>query len=207
MKFLAFLTFTVLLLLSHLKGNTQSCSLSCPPNIVINAESGLEGALVSFPPINSLGVGNCSTITYSQPNGSFFRIGSHSIIVTSSSGTKCAFTVIVTDNESPFLSEITLSKKILWPANNKMKKVAVYYTTSDNAQDVKAVLTVSSNATDGQDWEIVDDHMLRLKSSRLPDGSPRIYTITVTSSDEAGNKTTRTTTIAVSKTMTAVTGI
>jgi len=204
MKFLAFLTFTALLVLSHIKGNTQSCSLSCPPNIVINAESGLEGALVSFPPINSLGLGDCGTINYSQPNGSFFRIGSHSIIVTSSTGEKCAFTVTVTDNEAPLLSEISLSKSILWPANNKMKKVAVYYTTSDNAQDVKAVLSVSSNATDNQDWEIVDDHMLRLKSSRLPDGSPRIYTITVTSSDEAGNKTSRTTTIAVSQTMTAV---
>ena len=204
MKILAGLCLTAVFVLSNITGSAQSCTLTCPSNIVINAESGLEGALVSFPPINSLGISNCGTITYSQPNGSFFRIGSHSIIVTSSTGTKCAFTVIVTDNESPLLSEISLSKNILWPANNKMKKIAVYYTTSDNAQDVKTALSVSSNATDGQDWEIIDDHMLRLKSSRLPDGSPRIYSITVTSSDKAGNKTTRTTTIAVSQTMTAV---
>ena len=86
-----------------------------------------------------------------------------------------------------------------------MKKTVVNYTTSDNGANVKTALSVSSNATDGsKDWEITDDHLLRLKSSRLPDGSVRVYTITVTAADEAGNKTTRTTTIAVSPTMKAV---
>jgi len=37
MKFLAFLTFTALLVLSNIKGNPKSFSFSCPPNIVINA--------------------------------------------------------------------------------------------------------------------------------------------------------------------------
>ena len=61
-----------------------------------------------------------------------------------------------------------------------MKKTVVNYTTSDNGENVKTTLSVSSNATDGiKDWEIVDDHLLRLKSSRLPDGGARIYTITV----------------------------
>jgi hypothetical protein len=65
---------------------------------------------------------------------------------------------------------------------------------------------VSSNATDGiKDWEIIDEGELRLKASRLSDGSPRIYTITVTATDDAGNKTKRTTTIAVSETMIAKT--
>ena len=86
-----------------------------------------------------------------------------------------------------------------------MKKVGVYYTASDNAQNVKSVLTVSSNTeTVVDDWQIVNEHLVRLKASRLPDGEPRIYTITVTATDEAGNKTTRATTIAVSKTMIAL---
>ena len=190
-----------------IKINAQTiCKLTCPSNIIIKAEPGIEGALASFPPVRSLGTGDCGTITYSQPNGSFFRIGSHSIIVTSSSGEKCSFTVTVTDNEPPSLSPPILSRTTLWPANNKMKKVAVNYTTSDNGGNVKTTISVSSNATDGtKDWEITDDHLLRLKASRLADGSARIYTITVIATDETGNKTTRTTTIAVSQNMKALT--
>ena len=145
------------------------------------------------------------TISYSPASGSFFRLGSHSIIATTSTGQKCSFTVTVTDNEPPSLSPLILSRKMLWPASNKMKRVRVDFTTSDNAENVKTALSVSSNTTDGiRDWEIVDDHLLRLKASRLGDGSPRIYMITVTATDKAGNKAIRTTSIAVSKTMTAV---
>lgn len=206
MKFLAVFSLTAILVLSHISGNAQSCKLTCPSNIVINTESGLEGALVSFPHINSLGIGDCGTITYSRPNGSFLRIGSHSIIVTSATGEKCAFTVTVTDNESPLLSELTLSSKKVWPPTNKMKRVAVYYTSSDNAKDVTSVLTVSSNDSESatRDWEVVNNHLIRLKASRLVNGESRIFKITVTSTDEAGNTTRRTTSIAVSKTMTTI---
>ena len=188
------------------KSEAQNCTLTCPENIVIKADNGKEGATVSFPSLTL--AAECGTPTYTPASGSFFRLGSHSIIVTTSTGQKCSFTVSVTDNEPPSLSPITLSRMMLWPASNKMKKVAVNYTMSDNGENVKTVVSVSSNTTDGiQDWEIVDNHLLRLKASRLPDGTPRIYTITVTATDEAGNETTRTTTIAVSKTMTAVAGM
>lgn len=202
MKVLALFSLSSILVLSQLSGNTQSCTLTCPPNIVVKTESGMEGALVSFPRITSLGTGDCGTITYSKPNGSFFRIGSHSITATSSSGEKCAFTVTVTDNESPRLSELTLSSKKVWPPTNKMKRVAVYYTASDNAQNVISVLSVHSNQTASglNDCEVINNHLVRLKASRLPDGASRIYTIMVTSTDEAGNTTSRTTYIAVSKT-------
>jgi hypothetical protein len=69
---------------------------------------------------------------------------------------------------------------------------------------VNTTITVSSNAMDGiKDWEIVDEHLVRLKSSRLSDGTVRVYSVSVIATDEAGNKTTRTTSIAVSKTMVA----
>ena len=203
MKLSSVLSLTTLFVFNQIISNAQACTLSCPSNMIIKAETGKEGTSVTFSSATS--VGDCGTISYSPASGSFFRLGSHSIIATSSSGQKCSFTITITDNEPPSLSSITLSRKQLWPATNKLKKVGVYYSTSDNAQDVKTEISVSSNATDGsKDWEIVDDHLLRLKASRLPDGSPRIYIITVTATDEAGNKTTRTTSIAVSKTMTAV---
>ena len=203
MKFLVAFSVTVLFLLSQKTGSAQTCLLTCPSNIVIKADTTHEGAVVSFPGATTLGV--CGGITYSPASGSFFRLGSHSVIATTGDGQKCSFTITVTDNESPLLSEVRLSSKRIWPATNKMKKMAVYYTASDNGEEVSSVLTVTSNDSESinRDSEIINNHLIRLKASRLPNGEPRIYTITVTSTDNAGNITRRSTSIAVSKTITA----
>ncbi len=202
MKSLKALSFLAFLICCQSKIYAQNCTLACPANIVTKADAGQEGAVVNFPDMKA--PAECGTITYSPASGSFFRLGSHSISVTSSTGQKCSFTVLVTDNESPTLSRVTLSRDRLWPASGKLKKVKVFYTASDNGAEVKTAVSVTSNATDGvKDWELEEGNTFRLKASRLSDGSPRIYTITVTATDESGNKTTRTTTIAVSSTMTA----
>ncbi len=205
MKISATLSFALILTLVYNKGFAQAAAFPCPSNIIITADHGKEGAKVNFPEVSTNA--DWGTISYIPASGSFFRLGSHSIIMTSSKGQKCSFTVTVTDNESPKLSALKLSDKNLWPASNKMKKINVNYTASDNAQEVTTILSVSSNATDGvADWEIVDNHLLKLKASRLPDGTPRVYIITVTATDKAGNTSTRSTSIAVSKTMMAVAG-
>lgn len=179
----------------------QNAAIQCPENIIISADKGKEGAYVKLPELK----GELTGSVYTPVSGSFFRLGSHSVIVTTPDGKKCSFTVLVTDNESPELSPLILSREKLWPASNKMKKVTVSYTATDNSGTVNTTIAVNSNANDGvKDWEIVNDRLLRLKASRLPDDKPRIYSITVTATDEAGNKTKRTTSIAVSKTMTAV---
>ena len=202
MKILPALLVVATFSFSSLITNAQTCTLKCPENLVVKADSSKEGAIVNFPPATTSG--DCGTISYSQPTGSFFRIGSHSITVTSASGQKCSFTITVTDNEPPVLSPVTLSSKKLWPPSNKMKKVAVYYTAKDNAEEVNTTLSVSSNDDSGiRDWEVVNNHLLRLKAARLSNGEPRVYTITVSSSDMAGNTTRRITSIVVSKTMVA----
>ena len=190
-----------LFFLSSFKTYSQNCTLRCPDNIVVPADPGKEGTIVKFDKVQFPDI--CGTITYTPASGGFFRLGNHSIIVQSSTGQRCSFTVIVTDNEPPVLSDIMLTRTQLWPATNKMKKVGLSYTVTDNGEDVKTQVTVSSNATDGiKDYEISDKKNIKLKASRLPDGSPRIYTITVTATDEAGNKSSRSTTIAVSNSMT-----
>lgn len=202
MKSFKALSFVFLFLIVQLSSNAQNCKLNCPSNIVVPADKGQEGAIVNFSPISF--TGDCGVVTYTPASGSFFRLGAHSIIATTASGQKCSFTVNVTDNESPELSLLSLSTKKLWPASNKLKKVDVYYKATDNGQQVKTELSVTSNANDGiKDWELINNHQVRLKASRLPDGTARIYTITVSAIDEAGNKTTRRTSIAVSKTMVA----
>jgi len=189
---------------SCFQSNAQSCTITCPANMVVKADPGQEGAAVTYTPATT--IGDCGALTYTPASGSFFRLGSHSVTVTNASGQKCSFTVTVTDNEAPTLSPITLSKANIWPASEKLKKVAVYYTMTDNGQNTTAALSVYSNDTESntKDYEIINEHLIRVKASRLPSGAPRIYTITVTATDEAGNKTTRSTTIAVSKTMVAM---
>lgn len=197
------IAFLVLLTITRINSNAQNCTLICPSNIIVNVDPGKEGTIVNFPSLKLMP--ECGTPTFTPASGSFFRLGSTSVTLMTTSGQKCSFTVTVGDNEPPSLSPITLSRSNIWPASAKMKKVVVHYTASDNSGNVKTVLTVKSNTeTAVDDTEIIDDHLVRLKASRLPDDSPRIYTITVTATDEAGNKTTRTTSIAVSRTMMAV---
>ena len=203
MKIFKALPAVFCMLLIVQSGYSQNCALTCPDNLVVSATNGQEGAIVNYPAMTA--PSGCGTLTYTPASGSFMRLGSHSVIITTTSGQKCSFTVTVTDNEPPVVSPITLSRTVLWPASEKMKKVGVYYTVSDNGEAVKTTVTVTSNAPAGEapDFEVIDKEEIRLKASRLPDGSPRIYTITVSAVDEAGNKTSRTTTIAVSKTMIA----
>ena len=192
-----------LIMLLGITTYSQNCVITCPENIIVTADPGKEGTTVKLPSLAL--AADCGNYTYAPASGSFFRLGTHSIIITTASGQKCSFSVIVTDNESPVLSPLTLSRKSLWPASNKMKKTKVRFSTSDNGGLVTTAIDVKSNATDGiKDWEMIETTgELRLRSSRLPDGSPRIYTITVTATDESGNKTKRTTSIAVSETMVA----
>lgn len=198
MKTLQAPIFILILICVQWQLQAQDCN--CPDNQIVKADPGKEGAVVSFPQKGA----PCDAFTYTPASGSFFRLGSHSIIGITAAGKKCSFTLTITDNESPTLSPITLSRVKIWPASNKMKKVKVYYSATDNGDNVKTAVAVKSNAPEpSNDWEIVDNHLIRLKSSRLPDGGPRIYTITVTATDDAGNKTTRTTTVAVSETMVA----
>jgi hypothetical protein len=85
-----------------------------------------------------------------------------------------------------------------------MVPITVNYTATDNCP-VNCVLTVTSNEPidglgDGDtapDWEVIDAHHLLLRSERSGKGSGRVYTITVTCSDESGNQVVRTVTVTV----------
>jgi hypothetical protein len=179
--------------------NAQNCTITCPENIVVKADSGKGGTYVNFPKATTSGT--CGQLTYTPASGSFFQIGATSVIVTSASGQRCSFTVTVTDNEPPTLSPIVLSAKRLWPANGRMRDISVRYVTSDNSNESSCSITVSSNALDStsRDWEVIDNHKIRLKALRLRNGMARVYTITVTCTDAAGNTTRRTTGISVAR--------
>ena len=117
-----------------------------------------------------------------------------------------SFKVVVADNEAPVISGLTVSSATLFPANHKMRNVNVGYTTSDNCSGaVTTSLTVSSNepvygtgsGDTGPDWEVVNNHLVKLRAERSGSGSGRIYTITVTATDANGNTSTQTITVLV----------
>jgi hypothetical protein len=199
MKTFLILPLMILSLSFSLISNAQSCIITCPENIVAKADSGKGGTYVNFPAATVSG--NCTALTYTPASGSFFQLGSTSVIVTTVSGERCSFTVTVTDNEPPVLSPIVLSAKRLWPANGRMRDIAVRYIVSDNAPETNCVITVASNdsASNGSDYEVVDPHLVRLKALRLSNGMARTYIITVSCTDAAGNTAKRSTGITVAK--------
>jgi hypothetical protein len=199
MKAILILPLSSLFILLSFVGAAQTCTISCPENVLAKADSGAGGTHINLP--SAIANTDCGAITYTPASGSFFKIGSSSVIVTSASGQRCSFTVTVTDNEPPTLSPIVLSAKRLWPANGRMRDVSVRYTSADNSNETSCVITVSSNdsASSGNDWEVVDEHNIKLKASRLRNGMARVYVISVTCTDPAGNITKRTTGISVAK--------
>jgi hypothetical protein len=188
--------------------DTQPPVITCPANISVFNDPGVCGAKVSFTPTAT---DNCSkvTITSAPASGSFFPIGTTTVTstATDSSGNKtsCSFTVKVTDNEPPVISGVGVSPNSLWPPNHKWRNVTVNYTSTDNCGVVSCGLAVASNQPanghgDGNtspDWQVVDDHHVRLRAERAGNGGERVYTITITCTDQYGNSSKKTTTVGV----------
>ena len=83
------------------------------------------------------------------------------------------------------VTNVSVDKASLWPPNHQMQEVMVNYTVDACSS---CSLSVSSNEPvngtgDGDtapDWEIVDNHHVRLRAERAATGNGRIYTITIT---------------------------
>lgn len=186
------------------------CVLSCPANITQPNDPGECGADVTYPATTF--AGNCGTLTSSPASGSFFPVGTTQVTTTAQrlDGTSdsCSFNITVNDTEFPVVSAATVDKSLLWPPNHQLETVTVNYTATDNCS-VNCVLTVSSNEPldglgDGDtspDWEVIDAHHVLLRVERSGTGTGRIYTITVTCTDPAGNTVVRTVTVKVPRSL------
>jgi subtilisin-like proprotein convertase family protein len=186
------------------------CVLTCPADITVSNDAGQCGAIVNFtvPPVS----GSCGVVASSPPSGSFFPVGTTTVMVTATrqdgGTTTCTFKVTVNDTEKPAITGASVDKPVLWPPNHKMVDVVVNYSTSDNCTPSSAIvcsLSVSSNEPvngtgDGDtapDWQIIDAHQVKLRAERSGGGNGRIYTITITCTDAAGNVKTQTVTVSV----------
>jgi hypothetical protein len=114
------------------------------------------------------------------------------------------------DTQPPEISAVTVTPAVLWPPNHRMVDVEVDYTVEDDTDPVSSLtstLSVTSNEPpngrgDGntsRDWEVVNPHLVRLRAERAGTGNGRVYTITVTCTDTAGNSASKDVTVLVPK--------
>lgn len=107
-------------------------------------------------------------------------------------------TITVEDDMPPVIANVSASPNVLWPPNHTMRDVTISYDVEDNCSEVTKELSISCNEPindtgDGNtepDVEVVDAHHVRLRAERQGHGQGRIYTITITATDECGNAST-----------------
>jgi uncharacterized repeat protein (TIGR01451 family) len=105
------------------------------------------------------------------------------------------------DPTPPTINGLSADPASLWPKNHKMRDVTINYSSTDTCGGVNCQITniTSNEPVDGTgdgdtspDWEFVDEHHVRLRAESAGGSNGRIYTITVTCTDGAGNSTTKT---------------
>jgi hypothetical protein len=112
------------------------------------------------------------------------------------------------DISAPIITGASVDKPVLWPPNHQMINVTVGYNVSDNCTPRSAItskLSVTSNELDNglgdgdtpNDIVVLDAHNVRLRAERGPTGNGRVYAITVTSTDIAGNASSKIITVSV----------
>jgi hypothetical protein len=189
-------------------------TISAPPALALDASATACGVVVPDATLGSATAGdNCAagaTIARSGvPAGNFFPVGTTTVsyVATDAVGLTAAATqaVSVTDATPAVISGAAASPSALWPPNHKMVDVTVAYSTFDNCGPVTTTLTVSSNESangkgDGNtdvDFQVLDNHHVRLRAERSGNGGGRVYTITIHATDSHGNTSSKAVTVLV----------
>jgi len=162
----------------------------------------------SLPGGSSATIDLVATVNCPLPDGSTVSNGASVTAVTPDPNMGNNVTPTVTtgiSNPPPVIDGASADKTELWPPNHKFVDVAVAYSITDNCGPVVTTLSVTSNEPvdglgDGDtspDWEIVDNHHVRLRAERAGKGSGRIYVITIVATDSAGQSSSKTLAVTV----------
>jgi hypothetical protein len=182
-------------------------ALACPAATTASAGPGCQAAIPNVAQAvtasDNLTPAGSLAVTQSPAAGTLVPVGMHAITVTvtdlAGNSKTCVATLSVTDNTPPTITGEAVDKPVLRPPNHRMVDINVSYSAADNCGPVTCTLSVSSNepvneSDDGDtapDWEVVGPHQVRLRSERSGPGGGRLYTITITCADAAGNSTSK----------------
>ena len=153
------------------------CAITCPSNISVGNDPGQCGAVVTYAPATN---GGCGTIVCSPSSGSFFPVGTTTVICTTTAGPGCSFTVTVADTEPPV---ITCPPNVSVSASSFPQCTATVNPGTATATDNCGVASVVGTRSDG--------HAL---TDPYPPGTT---TITWTATDTSGHTASCTQTVTV----------
>ena len=124
--------------------NVQACAIECPANITVSS-NGSNGAIVNYP-VPGI-TGNCGSLDYSIPSGSFFPVGTTPVTVGAQRETSCTFNVNVLP-DGPTASSLLISEfRLSGPSGNEDEYVELY-----NPNPLPVVVSVSDASTG---WAVV----------------------------------------------------
>jgi len=153
------------------------CAITCPSNISVSNDPGQCGAVVTYAPATN---GGCGTIVCTPSSGSFFPVGTTTVICTTTAGPGCSFTVTVADTEPPV---ITCPPNVNVSASSFPQCTATVNPGTATATDNCGVASVVGTRSDG--------HAL---TDPYPPGTT---TITWTATDTSGHTASCTQTVTV----------
>src|SRR5678815_4457944 len=117
------------------------------------------------------------------------------------------------DKTPPVINNALPGICVLSPPNHKMRDVPISYSLTDNCGGtISSVLSVSSDEpisgtgdgdTAPDDWYVIDNHNVKLRAERSGSGDGRVYTITITATDAAGNSSTSSVEVRVTHNITS----
>ncbi len=193
--------------------------LTCPVNTTTAAcqsQASINTAFAAWLATASASGGCSSGITNNNTGAPNACGGSTTVTFTYASTcapftTSCQATFTVPpDATPPSITNVTATPATLWPPNHTMRDVTIGYTATDCGAFTTSLSVTSNEPINGTgdgdtspDWEVIDNHHVKLRAERAGNGDGRIYTITITATDACGNTSSNTATVIVAHNITA----
>jgi hypothetical protein len=183
-------------------------SITAPPNVSVETDRGKCTAFVNVGRPTASDKCSRYSIDAIRSDGKRrvdmpFPAGRTTIVwtVTNASGVTASAEqeVTVSHTEGPVIGEVKASVKDIGPPNGRMVGVKVSYSAIDTCGGPATTsLSVTSNEPEegADDWEVINSHFVDLRARRSGPGE-RVYTISVTAVDAAGNQSVKTAIVKV----------